>query len=81
MSSRAINRKLNRVYKKTAKHYGTSVEDVKQSMQEAINAAYVNPTLTAMYVPCKGKIPTADEFIVHEAKRTRVLLSNQDGRG
>jgi len=52
-----------KIYKKIAKKYGVSVEDVKRDMQIAIDAAYVFPNTEAEKIPKKGEVPTIDEFI------------------
>ena len=62
-----------RNYRKIAKKYGVSVSEVKKDMQEAIDAAYKNPTMHANCVPRKGDIPTIDEFISYTAHRVKVI--------
>jgi len=59
-------------YKQIAKKHGVTVDDVKREMQEAINAAYINPTFNAKCVPCVGDVPTVDEFIEYVANRIRL---------
>lgn len=60
---------MRSIYRKVAKQYGVSVEEVKREMQAAINDAYQNTPndgITGAYqnrVPRKGEIPTTDEFI------------------
>lgn len=56
---------MRKIYRKVAKEYGVSVEEVKREMQAAITDAYTNPLnnneITKAYqsrVPCKGEIPT-----------------------
>ena len=61
---------MRKIYRKVAKEYGVSVEEVKREMQAAITDAYTNPLnnngITKTYqsrVPCKGAIPTPEELI------------------
>ena len=61
---------MRKIYRKVAKEYGVSVEEVKREMQAAITDAYTNPLnnngITKTYqsrVPCKGEIPTPEELI------------------
>lgn len=57
---------MRQVYKKIAKENGISIAEVKREMQKAIEEAYKNPCGDAPNdVPCKGDIPTPDEFIKH----------------
>ena len=61
--------KMAKIYKKLAKAYGVSVAEVKRNMQEAINAAYINPTFHAECVHREGEIPTTEEFLAHMVRR------------
>ena len=63
---------MRKIYRKVAKEYGVSVEEVKREMQAAITDAYTNPLnnneITKAYqsrVPCTGEIPTPEELIRH----------------
>jgi len=56
-------------YKKIAKKYGVSVQEVKRDMKGAIDSAYVNPNFHARCVQRKGETPTIDEFVNHIARR------------
>ncbi|MDR0286152.1 MAG: hypothetical protein LBI03_00350 [Clostridiales bacterium] len=68
---------LKKVYKKLAKKYGVSVAEIKRDMQEAIDAAYVNPTIHAQNVPSKGAIPSVDEFLEYMVKSVSESLENE----
>ena len=61
-------------YRKIAKKNGVSVKEVKHDMQEAIDAAYVNPTFHANCVYHKGGTPTVDEFVDHVARRIKTQI-------
>ena len=61
---------MRKIYRKVAKEYGVSVEEVKREMQAAITDAYTNPLnnneITKAYqsrVPCKGEIQLLIGFI------------------
>ena len=58
-------------YRKIARKHGVSIREVKADMQEAIDAAYVNPTFHAQCVYRKGEKPTIDEFVNHIARRIK----------
>ena len=68
-----------RVFRKVAKKYGVSVNDVKQEIKASITAAYINPPndgVTKAYqqrVPCKGKIPTPNEFIRYAVGKAKTI--------
>jgi len=64
---------MKKVYKRIAKQNGTTVEKLKREMQEAINAAYVEPNFYAKCIPCKNEIPTPDELILYAVNRISVL--------
>jgi len=64
---------MKKVYRKIAKQNGITVEEVKREMREAISAAYVNPNFYARCIPCKGSIPTPDEFISYAVNRVSVI--------
>ena len=59
-------------YRKIARKHGVSVKEVKRDMNEAIDAAYVNPNFHARCVYSEGATPTVDEFIAHVARRVKV---------
>lgn len=48
-------------FKKTAAIYGVSEEEVISEINKAIACAYEKPDNSAKNIPCKGKIPTAEE--------------------
>ena len=63
-----MNRKLIR---KIAKHHKVSVKEVRESINAAINLAYMNPTPQALQIPRKGEKPTADEIISHAVSKIK----------
>ena len=69
---------MRKIYRKVAKEYGVSVEEVKREMQAAITDAYTNPLnnneITKAYqsrVPCKGEIATPEELIRHLSEQAK----------
>ena len=58
-------------YRKIAKKHKVSIQEVKSGMQEAVDAAYVNPNFHARCVCSKGEKPTVDEFIDHAVRRIK----------
>ena len=52
-----------KIYKRLAKKYGVSVEQIKRDMQDAIDVTYARPSDAAKGVARKGSIPTVDEFM------------------
>lgn len=57
-----------RIFRKIAKENKITISKVKEEMQIAIEYAYKNPNdgiIKAFQdrVPCKGEVPTPDEFI------------------
>ena len=62
---------MEKIYKKIAKQNGVSVEEVKRDMQEAINAAYKNPTIFASNLSPQKDVPTTEEFIKLVANKVR----------
>jgi len=59
-----MGRKMNReIYRKVAREHGVTVKEVKDGMQKAIDATYVNPTFQGKSVKRKGEKPTPDELI------------------
>ncbi|NLW64668.1 MAG: sporulation initiation factor Spo0A [Clostridiales bacterium] len=71
---------IKSIYKNVAKSYGVSVAEVKRDMQAAIKQAYQKPDKSeaerAMQksLPCSGKIPTPEEFILFAAQEAREKL-------
>ena len=61
-------------YRKIARKHGVSIREVKHDLQEAVDAAYVEPNFHARCVYCKGEKPTVDEFIEHIARRVKAGL-------
>ncbi len=61
--------KYDKVFRKIAREYGKSVEEVYAEMQKAIADAWLSPDKTEAeqrrqaMIPCKGDIPTPEEFI------------------
>ena len=68
---------MRKVYRKVARKYGVTVEEVKREMQSAINETYNNSDnndITKAYqnkVPREGKIPTVDEFIRYASNKAK----------
>lgn len=60
---------MKKIYREIAKEYGVTVEEVKRDMQAAIEEAYKKPSKSDNEknmqdgVPCKGKVPTTEEFL------------------
>jgi len=60
---------MRNIYRKIAKQNGVSVEEVKQEMQRAIDAAWDNPNktheniYTQNQIKADGTKPTVDEFL------------------
>jgi len=61
-----MNRKI---YREIAIKNKTSIKEVKQEMQAAINYAYVNPNAQAMSLPRKNAIPTIEEVVEYMVKQ------------
>ena len=51
------------MYKELAKKHGVSIAELKKEMQDAINAAFVNPNEEAQKIPRKELVPSINEFI------------------
>ena len=68
---------MKKLYKKIAKESEVSVADLKKEMQEAINAAYVQPNFYARCIQCENEVPTLDEFIEYVVNRVSVLEENE----
>lgn len=64
-----MNRKI---YRKIARKYGVSIQEVKRDMQEVVDETYKNPTFHARCVFCEGEKPTVDEFVNHLARRVKL---------
>lgn len=68
---------MRNVYRKVARKYGITVEEVKREMQSAIDETYNNPNhndVTKAYqdrVSRKGEKPTVDEFIRYVADKAK----------
>ncbi len=68
---------MRKVYRKVARKYGVTVEEVKREMQSAIDETYNNSDnndITKAYqnkVPREGKIPTVDEFIRYASNKAK----------
>ena len=68
---------MRSIYRKIAKQYGVSVNEVKEEMQMALNHAYTktpNDGITEAYqkqVPSRGEIPTPDEFIRYAVNKIK----------
>ena len=60
---------MKKVYKEIAKNNNVSVRQIKKDMQEAVNAAYINPNFHAKCVHSKEKVPTSEELIEHIIRR------------
>ena len=60
---------MRKIYRKIAKKYGVSVQEVKTEMQSAINAAYRNNPEVVKRIPRKGEIPIPGEFIGYAADK------------
>ena len=68
---------MRKIYRKIARTHGVTVADVKKNMQEAIDSAYKkqNKTVEEMInqasVPCKGEIPTTEEFVQYAIRKLK----------
>jgi len=62
---------MHEIFEQIAKNNGITVEEVVKEMEIAIAEAYKNPTPAALAIPCKGKIPTPEEFIKHVASEVQ----------
>lgn len=67
--------KMKKIMKEIAREHGVTVKEVREEMQKAITEAWTNPPddggVTAAYqrrVPCRGQVPTPEEFIRYAAK-------------
>ena len=69
---------MRSIYRKVARKYGVSAQEVRKEIQATITEAYTNPLnqneITKAYqnrVPCKGEIPTPEEMIRYLAKQAK----------
>lgn len=68
---------MRKIYRKVARKYGVTVEEVKREMQSAINETYTNPQINDVTktfqdrIPRKGEVPTVDEFIRYMADKAK----------
>ena len=58
---------MRKIYRKIAKEYGITMQEVKSEMQSAINAAYQSNPDGVDRIPRKEKIPTPEEVIRYAA--------------
>ncbi|MEZ3518061.1 MAG: hypothetical protein K1W37_23245 [Lachnospiraceae bacterium] len=73
---------MRKIYWQIARENGVIVKEVRDGMQEAVNAAYQNPPkdrgVTSAFqerIPCRGEIPTPEEvirFAAGEIQKKRV---------
>ena len=59
--------KVKKALQEIAKNNGVSVSEVRREINIAIADAYSKNKEAWTDIPCKGKIPTAEEFILHMA--------------
>jgi len=58
-------------YRQIARAHGTTADQVRREMQDAITAAWNKPDKTEeerrnqAQVPCRGKVPTPEEFMLY----------------
>lgn len=66
---------IEELYRKIAKHYGVSCDEVEQEIKTAITAAFANPQNdeqikhAQQQVPRKGEIPTPKELMLYLYKQ------------
>lgn len=72
---------VKKIYKRVAKQYGVSVQEVEREIQAAINDAYTNSAGADQVVkgyqdsvPRRGEIPTSDEVL-----RYLVSMAKEEG--
>lgn len=75
---------INRILEQVAKVNGVSVEEVRKEMQEAISTAYQDPpddggrtAALQKEVPCRGEIPTPEEFIRYAAGELKKQMATE----
>ncbi len=65
------------IYRRIARENHVSVREVKEEMQKAIDAAWMNPNKTQEVVKCqkevscRSEIPTVGEFLVYAKNKLR----------
>ena len=76
---------MRRIYRKVAKEYGVTPKEVRQEIQHCITAAYTDPLnqneITKAYqkrVPCKGSIPTPEEFLRYMADNVTLVNNTRN---
>ena len=75
---------INKILGQVAEADGVSIEEVKKEMQAAISAAYQNPSddggrteARQKEVPCRGEIPTPEEFIRYAARKQKKHMASE----
>lgn len=75
---------INKILGQVAEADGVSMEEVKKEMQAAISAAYQNPSddggrteARQKEVPCRGEIPTPEEFIRYAAWKLKKHMASE----
>ena len=75
---------INKILGQVAEADGVSIEEVKKEMQAAISAAYQNPSYDGgrtearqKEVPCRGEIPTPEEFIRYAAWKLKKHMASE----
>lgn len=67
--------KAKRAIQKIARREGKSVAEIRAEMQAALDASRQNPDPRVQSqwreIPCKGAVPTVEEFIIHMAKKVK----------
>ena len=78
---------INKILGQVAEADGVSIEEVKKEMQAAISAAYQNPSddggrteARQKEVPCRGEIPTPEEFIRYAAWKLKKHMASETTR-
>ena len=76
---------INKILGQVAEADGVSIEEVKKEMQAAISAAYQNPSddggrteARQKEVPCRGEIPTPEEFIRYAAWKLKKHMASEN---
>ena len=75
---------ITKILGQVAEADGVSIEEVKKEMQAAISAAYQNPSddggrteARQKEVPCRGEIPTPEEFIRYAAWKLKKHMASE----
>ena len=75
---------INKILGQVAEADSVSIEEVKKEMQAAISAAYQNPSddggrteARQKEVPCRGEIPTPEEFIRYAAWKLKKHMASE----